>query len=233
MDGAGDEFFASTVLAGDQHPAAGRGRDGNLGLEIADGRTFADHLRFFAELLLESAVLLDQPADAQGILQGQEDFLQRQRFLDKVVGAEARGLDRSFDGAVPAHHDHQLFGIHFANPSQRFKAVNPWHPDIEKDDVDTLFPQLVEAGAAVGGEEDPVALILQNPLQAGANAVFIINNQNRFHANSKRLWSGKVGCSHRQFDNKAAAARLVIAHADIAMMIGNDCGDNGKSEAGA
>ena len=77
MNGPGNKFLAGAVLAGDQHPAAGRSGDGNLGFELADRRTFADHLRCFAELDLEGPVLFQQTADPQSVLQGQKDFFQR------------------------------------------------------------------------------------------------------------------------------------------------------------
>jgi hypothetical protein len=82
---------------------------------------------------------------------------------------------------VSAHHDDELLGVVFANFTQGFNPISPWHPDVEENQVGVFIPNDPAAFFTVLRNQDAKALILEDAFQAFADAGFIIDDQNAFH----------------------------------------------------
>jgi hypothetical protein len=75
-------------------------------------------------------------AGLERALDGAQQLGERQRLLDEIEGAEARGLDRRLDGAVARHH-HDRAGpsVGLGPLAQQRDAVGVGHPDVEQHEV--------------------------------------------------------------------------------------------------
>ena len=92
----------------------------------------------------EIAHLLAQLAVGERVVDGEQHALERQRLLEEVVRAEARGADGGVDVAVAGDHDHRrrAGGL---QPLQHGHAVDARQPEVEEDEVELLARELRDA----------------------------------------------------------------------------------------
>ena len=117
----------------------------------------------------------------QGIAHHQHRLLERQRFLDEVVGAHLDRADRRLDVAVPGNDHHLRIDLPLAEPLQGDQSIKARQPDVEHDDVvggavgflETLFAGL--SGVHVK------AFVSQHAADGRSHAGFIVNNQDGRH----------------------------------------------------
>ena len=126
VDEPGGQLLARPVLARDQDPAVGRGDPPDLLAEPPDGGALPDEMVAGLEPLAELDVLLLELALAEGVLDGQDDLVERERLLEKIEGAELGRLDGRLDRPV-ARDDHDLGPVLEALGS-RFRTSMPFIP---------------------------------------------------------------------------------------------------------
>ena len=107
MDQPGGQLLARPALARDQDPAVGRGDPPDLLPEPLDGLALPDERVAGLEALAELDVLLLEPVLAEGVLDGQDDLVEREGLFQEVEGPELGRLDGRLDRAV-AGDDHDL-----------------------------------------------------------------------------------------------------------------------------
>jgi hypothetical protein len=104
VHGAGDEFFAGTGLAVDEHTAVRRGHQLDLLTQSFDGDGFASD-GSAGELPGELLVILAQAVGLQGVAQDEQRAVHGEWFLEEVVRAQLGGTHCGFDGSVAGDHD--------------------------------------------------------------------------------------------------------------------------------
>ncbi|OQC18195.1 MAG: hypothetical protein BWX71_02868 [Deltaproteobacteria bacterium ADurb.Bin072] len=179
------QFLAGSVLAEDEHPRI-RGRyPVDLLLELEYGRGAPDDLVVFFGLLLQEGVLFFQCPQVQGVVDGDDDLVEVERFFDEVQRTEAGGADGRLDGSM-ARHDDDREGIPVAlDLLKGLQAVLAGHPDIEEQEVHVLFLD-DPLGLFAGRSQDRVvSFILEPPLEREPDVFFIVRYEyGVFHGHS-------------------------------------------------
>ncbi len=111
-----------------------------------------------------------QPALDRG-----EQLLQCDRLFQVVDRADAGGLDRGVDGAVPRHHHHRHVELAVGRPLlEQGDAVGVGHPDVEQHHVGTHRVAGGARGGRVLGEQDVVALVAEDLREQFADTDFVV-----------------------------------------------------------
>src|SRR6185312_846644 len=119
MNGLGNEFFAGTAFALDEHSGA-------AGSDLADKIKNPQHGSALELLVLFfSAATGDRSADIR------QQLLIIPGFLDEIGGAVLNGADGVINRAVSGDHDDCKLGIAAANIGQNFQAVAVRQCEIE------------------------------------------------------------------------------------------------------
>ena len=94
-------------LAEQQQRRAVGGQPRQLAAQLRDRAAAADRAPRPDAPALTNLPLGRRERGIERALDGAQQLGQRQRLLDEIIGAEARGLDRGLDRAVAGHHHHR------------------------------------------------------------------------------------------------------------------------------
>ncbi len=100
VNGAGYEFLSGPVFAHDQDPCIGGCGNANLLLQGLNWRTVSSNRIFFKGLLAQVAVFLFKLPEVEGIVNSYNNLFYGERFFDKIVGSQFRGLNSRFNCSV-------------------------------------------------------------------------------------------------------------------------------------
>ena len=184
MDQAGNDFFAGTVLSGDEHARLG---GCYLIYYLAYARyssRFTDHLRTRGTYFLAQLFgFLTQGLGLQGILGSDQDPVEVKGLEQKIVRAYFEGLYGGFHIAMSGDHDHGSVDGFFAGfeGGQQFDAVHFGHFDIGEDEVVGFGLYHFESYLAVFGNVHIVSLICQNLFEGVADTAFVVYDQDFCH----------------------------------------------------
>ena len=140
---------------------------------------FAAALHFVAVAIHHDVSVLDDVALRVALAQpganARQQFLDRKRFGDVVVGADVEARDAVGDAVVGGQHDdrHAALG---ANALADFDAVHSRQHQVEDDEVG-LFEGLFEAGEPVARDVDLVAFVLEFELQDAADRRVVLDDE--------------------------------------------------------
>jgi hypothetical protein len=178
MHGARDEFLAGAVLTGDQH-ARTRLRDFlNLVDQPANPARAADDLVARFDLRLELRIFLGEINPPNRIAQRDENAIRIERLFENVIGAELRRLDGVLNRRVAADHHHGCRRIAIAELLERFETVHSRHLHVEKDELRLELFVCREPFSAGRCAPHLVALEFEELRECGANAGFVVDDQN-------------------------------------------------------
>src|ERR1700733_6102183 len=106
MDGAGDEFFSSAALSGDQHGSASFFEARNHAQDVLNFGGGADDAVHISDNVDPLAQELIFGYEADFFSHAQEELAQAldaKGFLDVIVGALAHGVDGGFNRTMAGH----------------------------------------------------------------------------------------------------------------------------------
>ncbi len=174
-----DDLLAGAGRSGDQHPAAGRRRLVDLLAQLVGERRDPDQVDVAAGAQLELLVLAAQLGRLDGALDDEQQPVGFERLLDEIVGADLDRLDRGFDRAVAADHDHRHRRHLGAQQSEDFDPVElaALQPDVEDDEGRLPRMDHRQRLGAVAGLARGVALVLQHTRNQHADVGFVVDDQ--------------------------------------------------------
>ena len=177
VNGTGDQLFSGPVFAVDQHAAVGRRRHRHLFAQLSHRLTFADHRARTIHPRPEHPILVLQTSLAQGIADNEDRFLERERLLDEIEGAELDRADCGLDVAVARDQHHLRINLSFAQPRERRQAIHPRQPDVQDDQIDRTASDSLETRLTARHSLNGVAFITQHAAQRAAHARFVIHDE--------------------------------------------------------
>ena len=178
---ARDQLLAGAALAGDQH-ARRRARDAlDQAHDALHRRALADDVAG-AEALLHAlpqrAVLIDDRALLERLLDHRQQFVVLERLLDVVVGAFAHRLHGLRRGRVRGDHDHLRRVVDLARLGQHAHARAVGHREVGDDGVERrLLVQQRDRALLAFGDLDFVAVPLEQHVQHLAQARLIVDDE--------------------------------------------------------
>ena len=122
--------------------------------------------------------LLAQVAGFQRLADDDRQFVEVERLVDVVVGAQAHRLDGSLQHAEGGDHDDDQLLVELLGAGEHFQPVHAGELDIEEHQVGHVFLQLAQGVLAGCRGLHLVALLAQRLLQGPADQVFVVDNQN-------------------------------------------------------
>src|SRR4051794_10948228 len=171
-----NDFFSTAVLAGDEHAAVRRRGGAHLFIELLHRIALADQQLFQREMAVKIAHLIAQLAIHERVIDGEQDAFERQRLLEEIVRAEARGADGRVDVAMAGDHDHRRRAGGF-EPFQNGHAVDAGQPEVEKDEVVLLARELRDRSLAGIAQRRLMPLVTQDVRKRLANRGFVVNDE--------------------------------------------------------
>ncbi len=135
MQRAGHQFFSRSAFSVNQDASVGGSGERDLLAQSPDRHAVPVQLRASAKLFSEAAVFQFQPVNFEGILDNQNDFLERERFLDEIKCAELRGPHGRFDAGVSGNHHHHRSHAVLAHAFKCFEAIHPIEPHVEENQI--------------------------------------------------------------------------------------------------
>ena len=127
--------------------------------------------------LAQRAALCLGADEAEGVFDDQEEPVGRERLLEEVDRAEARGADRGVDRRVPAHHDDRRVVAAAAEPLEQADAVAVGERDVEQHDVVAALAQPLLGDLDAAGDVDGVALERQRLLERGEDRGLVVDDE--------------------------------------------------------
>ena len=177
-----DQFFSRPRLAIDEHAPVGWGHESNLLSQRFHGHAVADNHVAGEQLLLQVRYFAAQLPRGHGVADQDQQFVDRERLFQEVVGAKLGGADRCLNGGVPGDHDDFGRRFEFADLLEDFQTVGSGQPNVEQDHVVAIALQTVKAGLATFRGRGGKSLIGEHAFKRLADAGFIVDNQNAIHA---------------------------------------------------
>ena len=183
VQGAGDDLLAAAVLAGDEHAAAGRSGAADLLLQALHRLALANEDLLEGEMPFEVAHLLAQAAVADGVVDGEQHALERERLLEKVVRAETRRPHGVVDRPVTGDHDHRR-PPRVPDALEHGQPVDARKPQVEQHEIELLTRERSDAFFAGVAKSDPVPLVLEDSAQSRADRRLVVDDQDSGHISS-------------------------------------------------
>ena len=182
VNGPRHQLLARAVLAINQDAAVGRRRHRHLLAQLPDRVALAHHRLVTVHAGAQREVFHFEPPLTERIAHHQHGFLQRQRLLDEVEGAQLDCADRRFDVAM-ARDQHDLrIDLPLADPGERGQAIHAGQPDVEHDEVDGAPRNAIEALLSRRDRFDGVPLVTEHARQRRSDARFVVDDEDRwFH----------------------------------------------------
>ena len=116
--------------------------------------------------------ILERPLDRE------EEFGDRERFLNEVVGAESCRFHCGFDRAVTGHHDDRSAERTAFGPLlQQRDSISIRHPDIEEDQIRAPDPTRVAGLGRILGDGHLESFVLQDLLEEDADIRLVVDHQ--------------------------------------------------------
>ena len=169
---------AAARLAADQHAGVGGGDTLHLLAQRAHRGALADQERVRFGLRAQPQVFAPQLVVLERALERDQELAQGHGFLDEVVGAEARGLDRGLHRTVPRHHYHRHVELAVLRPLlEQRDAVGVGHPDIEEHEIGPLAADRLARLRGVLRRHHTVVFVLEDLLYQPADVRFVVDDQ--------------------------------------------------------
>ncbi len=180
MEGASHDLLAAAVLAGDEDAAVGRRGAADLLVEPLHHVAVADEQLVEGEVTPQVAHFGAQFRVGQGVVDGQQHALERERLLQEVVRAEARGPDGRVDVAVPGDHDDGRRAGSLET-LQHGHAVDAAEPEVEQHEIELLARERGDAFLPRLAGRGLVPLVGEDARQRGADGRFVVDDQDLCH----------------------------------------------------
>jgi hypothetical protein len=180
VDGPGHALLARPALALDQHRGRRVGHLLHQHHHPAERRAGPDHRPLAEQVvqpLLQRPVLLDQVSPLERLVDELDELLATERLGEEVVGAVLHRLHRFLHGPEGGQEDDVDVGGDRLGRPQQLEAGEPRHLEVGDDQVDAAALNALEGGAAVGGQQHPVALPGERALEALAQPRIVVGDQ--------------------------------------------------------
>ncbi|SPE33762.1 hypothetical protein SBA2_800020 [Acidobacteriia bacterium SbA2] len=182
MDRLGHQVLAGAALALNQH----RGGFARRYLahevhELEHARRFAHHLVVtgtLADLLAQAVALGAQHRAVDGVGEGNLQFVEVQRLLDEIQGAQ---LDRSLDIiklGIAGDHNNRDGKVVLFDLAQDLNAAEVGQAHVKQDQVGRLGANLRQSSRAGFGLESGVAPLLELSTDGPADQFLVVDDQN-------------------------------------------------------
>ena len=175
---AGDQLLAGPVLAGDQDPALGPGRQIEVAAQLAHRLGVADQPPFRLEPVGELPHLPFEAVALERVLHRDHHPVQRQGLLQEVVGADPHRLDRRVDVAVARDYDDGRREVAFPKLREQVQAVAVGQPHVEQDEIELVARHQGAPADRVRRGGDRVTFVLEDPAQRLPDAGLVVDDQN-------------------------------------------------------
>jgi hypothetical protein len=116
------------------------------------------------------------------MLDQRQGAVDRERFLEKVVGTELSGAHCGLDRAVTRDHDDFGRLLEFSDSLESVQAIHAGKPHIKQDDVEGLLFNQGQAEFSGFRFDGLVTFILEHALERVADARFVVHDQDVMHA---------------------------------------------------
>ena len=176
----GYELLAYARLAGDEDARLGRRHAADEVEYLLHLRARAHHAARLAlglHLGLELAVLEREFAALEGALHEEGEVVYVDGLGEEIEGAEAHGLDRVLDGAVPGEYDDGEPRITSSDGAEEFLAREPGHLEVGDDQVHLARLHGPEPLGAVGRGLHGVAVETQGLGEAFPNILLVVDDE--------------------------------------------------------
>src|ERR1051326_3296562 len=193
VDGAGDEFLASSAFAGDEDSRISWAD----GLDCVENLLHCDALAndvfgliYFRYRLLEERVFGFSVLMAESFLYKMRDLVGIEWLGHVIVGAVFQCSDSGLDGGVAGHHNDHQVGIDFVHAELEFDAVRAVHFDVDQGSVPVLLSHARQGFVSAFRGADFITLFAEPFSQRVADTQFVVNNQQfalRCHVSSPRV----------------------------------------------
>ena len=197
VDVAREELLARAALAEDEHRRlTGRG----LGRDVDDAaeRRRAAHdlaVREALDLVLERAVLRDEPLPLGRLADALDDGDPLERLLDEVVRAVAHRVDRGLHRSVRGHQHDLDVGRDLLDGAQELEPGRPGHHQIRQDDVHAVRSYELEGTLRVRSRQRPHPLAQEDLFEGLDVGALVVDHENGDRI-GRRLGEGRLGRRH-------------------------------------
>ena len=172
MQIAGDNLKRRASLTGQQQRAVVFGGRFNTAVHFLNDGTVAQFVQSHAGGRLNFAMF-------QGAFYCGQEFLQGNRFFQKIERADFSGFNRSVNAGMAAHHNHRHIELAVFRPLfQQSDAVAIGHPNVQQYHGRTRLITQLARFFGIFGQSNGIAFILKDFGEQVADAYFIIYNQN-------------------------------------------------------
>jgi hypothetical protein len=174
------DFLAAARGADDQHPAA-RGRHAlDLLARMIDRRGLPSSSYSRPGPAAQLFVLALEAGRLDGAVHDEQQAVGLEGLFHEVIGAELDRLDRGFDIAMAADHDHRQVRVLALDDAQGLEPVEgaALQPDIEDHHRRTPGADRLERAVAIGRFARLVALVLEDSRDEQTDVRFIVDDQN-------------------------------------------------------
>ena len=172
MQIAGDNFKRRACLTGQQQRAIVFGGRFNAAVHFLNNRAVAQFVQSHAGGRLNFAMF-------QGAFYRRQEFLQGNRFFQKIERADFSGFNRGVNAGMTAHHNNRHIELAVFRPLfQQSDAVAIGHPNVQQHHGRTRLITQLARFFGIFSQSDGIAFILKDFGEQVADAYFIIYNQN-------------------------------------------------------
>ena len=189
VDGPGGHLLAGPAFPGDEHGRVRRAHLLDEDVDLLHRPALADHLLEAVAVLevpLEQDVLLLEAPGGQPPADDDLQLLDVEGLDDIVQGPRLEGLDGLGDAAVGRDEDDRQVGQVLPGVAEDVHAVGPGHLDVGDDEVDLFLGQDLEAPGGRLSGLDRVAFLLEDDREQVEEALFVVDDQDRFHRSDLR-----------------------------------------------
>src|SRR5262249_32286005 len=129
--------------------------------------------------LVRGAVRSQGAVPFQKIFDPIQQFGQRERFGDVLVGSNVKGVHAIFSQTASTQYDNRHQFVDGADRRTDFVATHPWQHQIENDQIDSRHGGLkqLECRRSVAREQNVITFLLEIELQAQGQCVFVFHYQ--------------------------------------------------------
>ncbi|MNQ86160.1 hypothetical protein D3C85_1013460 [compost metagenome] len=175
-----DQFLAATGFAANQHVDRQCCQVQNLPTQGLQTPRHAEQrgIQFGAvvRLLVQRAVLQNQPALVEGAAQAAEQGFRAEGFFEEIVGTVAHGFDGHRYIAVTGQQDHRQIGIPALHLGQQFQAGHAGHAHIAENHPGKMPGQLRQAFIGAAEQLHLETRQAQPLLDGTADAAFVVDH---------------------------------------------------------
>src|SRR3569832_15859 len=184
MEGARQDFLAGAGFPGDEHrqlPVPDAFHDlQDAGHARTAGNDVAEPVAA-QQLAPQPGDFLAQRTAFQHLADAQSQLVRVDRLGQVVVGAQAHGLHRGFDGSVGGHHDAFSRVGDILEIRQQGQAVFRPDPHVGDDQVHDMAVQLGPGLFQIGGFQCDVAIAFEEQAQGFSYGEFVVDDEDGRH----------------------------------------------------